>query len=58
MNRPCHDMKEWERAEAGSNGVNGLAYAKWKQLWHTDSKCEFGEMLKETRRQGYDGELN
>jgi hypothetical protein len=51
-------MKEWERAEAGSNGVNGLAYAKWKQLWHTDSGCEFGEMLKETRRTGYDGELN
>ena len=57
MNRPRDDMKEWEESVASSGGVKRLAYAIWKQLWHSDSDCEFGALMKEARKPGYDGEI-
>lgn len=48
-------MMEWEEASSAASGR--MAYALWLMLWHTDSKCEFGDLLRETRSAGYDGEL-
>lgn len=53
--RPRQDMMEWEEASSAASGR--MAYALWLMLWHTDSKCEFGDLLRETRSAGYDGEL-
>ena len=55
--RPRKDMLEWEEAEAASGGIRRLAYALWLQLWHRDEKGEWGALMKESRRSGYDGEI-
>ena len=57
MKRPRKDMREWEEALASSGGTKALAYAIWKQLWHSDSDCEFGRLMKEARSIRYDGEI-
>lgn len=54
--RPRPDANEWGEASAG-NRPKDYAYALWKQLWHSDAETEFGELLKETRKCGYDGEI-
>lgn len=54
--RPRREADEWEEASADSR-PRPLAYALWLQLWHSDADSEFGRMLKETRRPGYDGEI-
>ena len=54
--RPRPDATEWE--EVSANGrPRGLAYALWLQLWHWDAETEWGDLLKETRHPGYDGEV-
>ena len=55
--RPRADMMEWEECSAASRGVRRLAYALWLQLWHWDAEDIWGDLLIETRRPGYDGEL-
>lgn len=55
MSRPRNDMKEWEECSAAASGR--MAFALWLMLWHTDSHDEFGDLLRETRAPGYDGEL-
>lgn len=55
-NRPRSDMKEWDECEA-SAGECRLAYALWLQLWHLDEDGAFGQMLSESRKPGYDGEV-
>lgn len=54
--RPRASATEWE--EASANGrPRGLAYALWLQLWHWDAETVWGDLLKETRNCGYDGEI-
>ena len=54
--RPHASATEWE--EASANGrPRGLAYALWLQLWHWDAETVWGDLLKETRNCGYDGEI-
>lgn len=54
--RPRPDATEWEEASA-HNRSKGLAYALWLQLWHWDAETVWGDLLKETRQPGYDGEM-
>lgn len=55
--RPRVDMKEWEECSAAARGVQRLAYALWLQLWHTDARDKWGDLMREVRAPGYDGEL-
>lgn len=54
--RPRASATEWEEASANSR-PRGLAYALWLQLWHWDAETVWGDLLKETRNCGYDGEI-
>ncbi len=56
QDRPRADSMEWEEASAGSK-PHRQSYALWLQLWHTDDHSEWGDLLKETRKVGYDGEI-
>lgn len=56
MNRPRDSMMEWEEADASST-IPRVKYTRWVQLWHYDTEDEFGDLTKETRKMGYDGEL-
>ena len=47
----------WEESFFASGGIKRLAYALWLQLWHSDADDEWGLLLKESRRTGYDGEI-
>ena len=56
-NRPRADMKEWDEASSASPLLPRLAFALWRMLWHIDAEDQWGRMLAETRKIGYDGEL-
>ena len=56
--RPRADGKEWDECVAATEGYSRrFTYALWLMLWHWDSEDEYGDMFKEIRRVGYDGEL-
>jgi hypothetical protein len=54
--RPRSDMKEWDEAKAASYHKR-MQYALWVQLWHYDARGAWGDLLAETRKPGYDGEI-